>query len=82
MRGSQPALDAAWRMIEAAASVDPKSLRRLYQNRGRALELAEDHPAAQENYQEMIHLAAEREDQTLELAALLAQCDMGASPKL
>ena len=78
MRGSQPALDAARRMIEAAASVDPKSLRRLYQNRGRALELAEDHPAAQENYQEMLHLAAEREDQTLELGALIAQCDIQA----
>jgi DNA-binding SARP family transcriptional activator len=72
------ARDAARRICEQEAAIDDQSLRQLYQNRGRALELAEDYPAAQENYQEMLHLAAEREDQTLELAALIAQCDIHA----
>jgi len=70
--------EIAQRMSEKDALVDAQSLRQLYQNRGRALELAEDYPAAQENYQEMLCLAAEREDQTLELAALIAQCDIHA----
>jgi DNA-binding SARP family transcriptional activator/tetratricopeptide (TPR) repeat protein len=56
------------------AAVDPQSLRRLYQNRGRALELTEDYQAAQANYNEMLSVAAERQDQALELAALIAQC--------
>jgi predicted ATPase len=72
------ARDAARRMIKAAATVDPESFRHLYQNRGRALELVEDFPAAQANYQEMLLVAAEREDQILELAGLIAQCDIHA----
>jgi hypothetical protein len=68
------AQEAARRMVEAGAAVDPQSLRRLYQKRGRALELTEDYQAAQANYDEMLSIAAERQDQALELAALIAQC--------
>ncbi|UCG24791.1 MAG: hypothetical protein JSW55_01990, partial [Chloroflexota bacterium] len=68
------ARDVAGRMVEAGETVDPHSLRRLYQNRGRALELIEDYQAAQVNYDEMLSVAAERQDQALELAALIAQC--------
>ena len=75
----RPGAGAAQRMIKAAASdKNSKSLQRLYQNRGRALELTEDYPVAQENYQEMIELAAERNDRKLELTALLAQCNIHA----
>ncbi len=70
------ARDAARRMIEALDSIDPKSLLRLYRNRGRALELVENFQAAQENYQEMLQVAAEMDDRKLELAALLAQCTL------
>ncbi len=70
------ARDAARRMIEASDSIDPKSLLRLYRNRGRALELVENFQAAQENYQEMLQVAAEMDDRKLELAALLAQCTL------
>ncbi|MGD8855507.1 MAG: AAA family ATPase, partial [Chloroflexota bacterium] len=65
---------AARRMTEAEAVVEPKLLRRLYQNRGRALMLTEDYPVAQNNYDEMLALATEQHDQVLELAALIAQC--------
>ncbi len=57
-----------------SAAVEAQSLRRLYENRGRALELREDFQAAQANYDEMLAAAAERGDQALELAALIAQC--------
>jgi DNA-binding SARP family transcriptional activator len=66
------------RASEGAADIEPQSVRRLYQNRGRAFELTENHSAAQENYQEMLELAAEKKDQKLELAALLAQCTIHA----
>jgi DNA-binding SARP family transcriptional activator len=72
------ARDAAWRMREQDVVIDDQSLRQLYQNRGRALELAEDYPAAQINYQEMLELAAERNDLSLKLASLIAQCDIHA----
>jgi predicted ATPase len=72
------ARDAARRMSEQAAAVDDQSLRQLFQNRGRALELIEDYPAAQANYEEMIALAAARKDPGLELAALIALCDIHA----
>jgi DNA-binding SARP family transcriptional activator/tetratricopeptide (TPR) repeat protein len=72
------AREIAQRMSEKDVVIDAQSLLHLYLNRGRALELVEAYPAAQENYQEMLELAAEREDQTLELAALIAQCDIHA----
>jgi DNA-binding SARP family transcriptional activator len=72
------ARDAARRISEQQAAIDDRSLRQLYQNRGRALELREDYPAAQVNYQEMLELAAARNDQSLELASLIAQCDLHA----
>jgi len=68
------AREAVDRMATTGAAVEPQSLRRLYLNRGRALELTEDYQAAQENYDEMLSIAAERQDQALELAALIAQC--------
>ena len=70
------AQEIARRMHAASAVIDPPALQRLYRNRGRAMELVEDYPAAQANYQEMLELAAERDDQSLELAALIAQCDI------
>lgn len=72
------AMGIVQRVGEGAAAIEPQSIRRLYQNRGRALELTENYSAAQENYQEMLELAAERKDQGLELAALLAQCTIHA----
>jgi tetratricopeptide (TPR) repeat protein len=68
------ALEAARRMVKAKAVVDPNSLHHLYQNRGRALELTEEYQAAQANYEEMLSIAAERQDQSLELEARIAQC--------
>jgi hypothetical protein len=72
------AREIAQRISEENTVIDAQSLRQLYQNRGRALELAEDYPATQANYEEMIELAAERNDQSLELVALIALCDIHA----
>jgi predicted ATPase/DNA-binding SARP family transcriptional activator len=72
------ARDTVRRISEQGAAVDGQSMRHLFQNRGRALELVEDYPAAQANYQDMLELATERGDRTLELASLIAQCDIHA----
>jgi predicted ATPase len=66
------AREAARRMLDVGTAIASQSLLRLYQNRGRALEVAEDYPAAQENYQEMLELGTAREDRALEVAALTA----------
>jgi hypothetical protein len=55
-------------------AIDAPSLQQLYLNRGQALELAEDFAAARANYDELLALAAELDDQALELAARTAQC--------
>jgi tetratricopeptide (TPR) repeat protein len=68
------ARDVARRMAQTATAITSRSVQHLYENRGRALELIEDYEAAQANYEEMLAMAAERHDQTLELAALTAQC--------
>jgi DNA-binding SARP family transcriptional activator/tetratricopeptide (TPR) repeat protein len=70
------ARDAARRMGEQDTAIDDQLLRQLFQKRGRALELIEDYPAARANYLEALELAAARKDQSLELAALIAQCDI------
>jgi DNA-binding SARP family transcriptional activator/tetratricopeptide (TPR) repeat protein len=68
------AREAARRMLDAGTAIDSQSLLGLYRNRGRALEVAEDYPAAMENYQEMLELGTAREDRALEAAALTAMC--------
>jgi DNA-binding SARP family transcriptional activator/tetratricopeptide (TPR) repeat protein len=54
-------------------------LLRLYQNRGRALELTLQYEAAQANYQELANLAATGGDPALRLAAIIAQCIIHAT---
>jgi DNA-binding SARP family transcriptional activator/tetratricopeptide (TPR) repeat protein len=58
----------------AAGEVSSEILLRLYQNRGRAFELGQQDVAARDNYQEMQTLAEARNDLSLKLAALVAQC--------
>ncbi len=54
-------------------------LGQLYTNRGRTLELSQQYESAQDNYQEMIDLAAERNDSAMRLAALTSQCIVRAT---
>jgi DNA-binding SARP family transcriptional activator/tetratricopeptide (TPR) repeat protein len=68
------ACKAARRMLDAGMAIASQELLSLYRNRGRALEVAEDYPAAQGNYQEMLELGSDREDRALEVAALTAMC--------
>jgi DNA-binding SARP family transcriptional activator/predicted ATPase len=68
------AREAAQRMNGTTAVITTQSWLQLYKNRGRALELAGDYEAAQDNYQELLGLATASQDRTLELAALTAQC--------
>lgn len=68
------ARDIAQRMGHKNTAITPQAWQGLYQNRGRVLELIEDYEAAQANYDEMLGLAVEQQDQALELAALTAQC--------
>jgi hypothetical protein len=51
----------------------------LFLQLGRAQELADKFAAAQTTYEELLALAAERRDQSLELAALTAQCIIHAT---
>lgn len=60
-------------------AVDSRLLCRLYTNRGRSLELSQQFEAAQINYQEMVDLAAERNDSAMRLAALASQCIVRAT---
>ncbi|MEJ2555115.1 MAG: AAA family ATPase, partial [Anaerolineae bacterium] len=59
------ARDAARMMGLGTTAVAPEHLLRLYQNRGRVLELANRYQAAQANYREMIELAQTRNDPVL-----------------
>jgi tetratricopeptide (TPR) repeat protein len=68
------ARDAARRMLDAGTAIDRQDLLRLYQDRGRALEVAEDFVEAQGNYQEMLEVGIAREFPALEVAALTAMC--------
>ena len=70
--------EIARRIGEDDAVIAAQFLRHLYQNRGHALELIENYPAAQANYLEALDLATRRNDQRLELSTLIAQCDIHA----
>jgi predicted ATPase len=70
------------RAIDCAAKVDEvssKQLIHLYIRRGRVYKLDNQFEKALRNYQEMIELAQERDDQALRLASLTAQCIFRAS---
>lgn len=58
---------------------DAQSLIHLYRRRGRALDLQSDHDGAVDNYHEMISLAREREDESMELAGLNALATIHAT---
>ncbi len=73
------ARQAARGMLEQQEALDSQSLRKLYQNRGRALELVDDYPAAQKNYEEMREVATSQQDRTMVLAGLTAQCIIQAN---
>jgi DNA-binding SARP family transcriptional activator/tetratricopeptide (TPR) repeat protein len=70
--------DQAWEIAQKRGIKTIKlashSLKQLYQNRGRTLELTLQYEAAQANYQELADLADERDDPELRLAAIIAQC--------
>jgi DNA-binding SARP family transcriptional activator/predicted ATPase len=71
------ALEAARAMGEAAVPIAP--LARLYQNRGRVLELTYHYEAALANYEEMLARAEARDDLSMKLAALTAECVIHAT---
>ncbi|MDX1616771.1 MAG: BTAD domain-containing putative transcriptional regulator [Candidatus Promineifilaceae bacterium] len=66
------ALGVASRMQDRGETIDANLLGRLYQERGRALVLISDDEAVESNYEAMRALAVQRQDQTLEMAALLS----------
>jgi class 3 adenylate cyclase/tetratricopeptide (TPR) repeat protein len=57
----------------ARGEIDNDLLREIYANRGRALELISDYPAAIENYAAMVSEAEQRDDDRLRLGALIGQ---------
>lgn len=59
--------------------VEPTGLRHLCAARGRALELENRYNEAVEHYQEMIEIAKQRNDPTLELASLVARTILHAT---
>lgn len=73
------AREAARMMGLGTTAVAPEHLLRLYQNRGRILELGQQDEAARANYQEMLQLAEARHDLSLKQAALTAQCIIHAT---
>jgi tetratricopeptide (TPR) repeat protein len=66
------ARSVARRLEERGEQVDMELLGRLYRHRGQALEIIQDDRAAQDNYEEMRAIAAQRRDRGLELAALIS----------
>jgi DNA-binding SARP family transcriptional activator/tetratricopeptide (TPR) repeat protein len=66
------ARDVARRMQDRGESIDGEALGRLYRGRGQALELINDDEAVQGNYEEMLTVAVQRQDRTLEMAALIS----------
>jgi DNA-binding SARP family transcriptional activator/tetratricopeptide (TPR) repeat protein len=70
------------RLGSETAHLASHSLKRLYQNRGRALELTNQYEAVQANYQELENLATERGDPALRLAAIIAQCIINSTYNL
>ena len=73
------ALTVAQRLAGTAVTISPQSWLTLYQKRGRVLELVYDYAGAQANYEEMLEMGNSQHDQTIELAALLAQCIIHAT---
>lgn len=73
------ALEAAQKMGTEIKTLPSASLCRLYQNRGRVLELTYQHEAALSNYHEMASLAERLADRALEQAALTALCIIRAT---
>lgn len=70
------ARQVARQMQARGEPVDGELLVRLYRLRGQALELNQDDEAAQANYEEMRAEAVQRRSQSMELAALLALCNL------
>jgi DNA-binding SARP family transcriptional activator/tetratricopeptide (TPR) repeat protein len=66
------ALGVASRMQDRGETLDANLLGRLYQERGQALVLVSDDETVQSNYEAMRAFAVQRQDQTLELDALLS----------
>lgn len=73
------ALDAAREMGLGNRAIDGRLLRRLYTQRGRALELSQQFESALNNYQEMVDLAGERNDPEMRLDGLTNQCIVRAT---
>lgn len=73
------ALEAVRMIGLATTAVAPQALQRLYEHRGRVLELNYHYEEAQANYREMLELAEIRRDLTLRQAALTAQCIIHAT---
>ena len=67
------AREVARRMQDSEEDADLVLLERLYQQRGRVLELSRDDETAQANYEEMRKTAVKQRSITLELSALIAQ---------
>lgn len=70
------ARDVVSRMQERGETIDANLLGQLYQERGQALVLVSHDEAVQRNYEAMRALAVQRQDRTLELAALLSLSDL------
>jgi DNA-binding SARP family transcriptional activator len=66
------ARDVAQRMQDRGEFIDTDSLGSMYRGRGQALELVNNDEAAQGNYEEMLRVAAQCHDRTLEMAALIS----------
>jgi hypothetical protein len=72
-RRMQASREVARRMQARGEAVDGEALGRLYQQRGQALELIHDEPAAQASYVEIQALAVQRQDRAMQLTGLIAQ---------
>ena len=63
-----------------AIQADGADLKHLYSGRGRVLEVSGKYDSALQNYQEMQAVALERSDRNMELAALIGQTTVRATP--
>ena len=72
----ETAREVVRRMQARGEIVDTDLLDRLYKQRGLALELFQDDEAAQANYEEMRAEAIQRQNPAMELAGLIAQCNL------
>jgi tetratricopeptide (TPR) repeat protein len=67
-------------VAHSPALTDSNQLIRFYTRRGRALEQSGYYERARENYEEMEHVAHERNDRAMELAALIANTTIHVAP--